>query len=55
MENLAEKIKSCKTMPELDELRIEIVKDKENFIVNQKAFISKKNKLKRIPLKDRTW
>jgi len=50
-----EKIKKTKTMPELDSLRLEIVKDKDNFIENQKAFIAQKNKLKRIPLADRAW
>ena len=49
------KIKNCKTMPELDALRLEIVKDMEHFEANQKAFIKKLNQLKRVPLKERNW
>ncbi len=52
---MGKRIKECKTMPELDKLRLEIVQDKENFTENQKAFIKKKNQLNKIPLKDRTW
>ncbi len=55
MNLLLNKIKECKTMPELDELRLPLVRDKENFEENQQAFIKKLNKLKRIPLVDRTW
>lgn len=47
MSNLAEKIKGCNTMRELDELRIEIVRDTDNFVENQKLFIKKLNSLKR--------
>lgn len=39
---LKEKIKSCRTLDELDELRIPIVKDKDNFKDNQKAFVRQK-------------
>ena len=53
--DLIEKIKNCKTIPELDALRLDVVKDKQNFIINQKAFRKMKNKLLRIPLKERTW
>lgn len=52
---MVNKIKNCKTMPELDALRLDIIKDLEHFEVNQKAFIKKLNQLKRVPLKDRTW
>ena len=55
MNELISKIKQCKTMPELDELRLPIVKDMDNFLENQQAFIKQKNKLKRIPLRDRNW
>jgi len=55
MNDLINKIKQCKTKPELDALRLEIAIDMDNFLDNQQAFIKQKNKLKRIPLKDRTW
>jgi hypothetical protein len=45
--NIADKIKNCNTMAELDTLRIEIVSDKENFVENQKLFLSAKNRIKR--------
>jgi hypothetical protein len=45
--NIADKIKNCNTMAELDTLRTEIVSDKEHFIENQKLFISAKNRIKR--------
>lgn len=48
MKTIKEKIEDCKTMPELDELRLEVVTDKINFIENQNAFIKKKNKLDQI-------
>lgn len=47
---LIKKIKDCKTMRELDELRIEIIRESESggdFEALQKAFIRKKNSLKR--------
>lgn len=47
MNELSEKIKNCTTQKELDILRFEIVKDKENFAENQKLFVKKKNSLKR--------
>lgn len=55
MKSLPQRIKECKTRPELDSLRLEIVKDEKNFLSNQQAFIKKLNQLKRIPLRDRTW
>lgn len=45
--NIADKIKNCNTMVELDTLRLEIVSDKENFLENQQLFISAKNRIKR--------
>lgn len=52
---LKEKIESCKTMPQLDALRLEIVQNGPNgFKKLQTAFIKKKNQLLRIPLRDRT-
>lgn len=47
MNSLSERIKGCNTMRELDELRIEVVRDMDNFIENQKLFIKKLNSLKR--------
>lgn len=51
MKNIFEKIKDCSTMRELDELRIDVVHamDSGEFDFNelQKAFIKKKNSLKR--------
>ena len=55
VEPILERIKNANTMPKLDALRIAIIKDHENFQVNQKAFIAQKAKLKRIPRKDRNW
>lgn len=47
MNELSEKINNCTTQKELDILRFEIIKDKENFAENQKLFVKKKNSLKR--------
>ena len=47
---LIEKISNCQTMKELDELRIEIIREVESggdFEASQKAFIRKQNSLKR--------
>lgn len=47
---LIQRIKACETMRELDELRIEIIKEAQNgadFEVLQKAFIKKQNSLRR--------
>ena len=57
---IIDKIKNCDTIPKLDDLRLETVKEmssnnRENFVLIQKAFIEQRNKLKRIPLKDRMW
>lgn len=59
MNELLQKIDGCITMPQLDSLRLELVmvgkESVETFQTLQQAFIQKKNKLQRIPLKDRTW
>lgn len=59
MEQLINKIKNCKTLPKLDELRMECVTvgkgDKDTFLTIQKAFVKKKNQLKSIPLFERNW
>lgn len=44
---MLEKIKSCKTMKELDALRIEVIKDRKNYEVNALAFIIRKCQLRR--------
>jgi len=54
------KLKNTKTMPELDGFRLEVTKfmmagGKEAFYRVQKEFIKTKNRLKRIPLMERTW
>lgn len=58
------KLAAVKTMPELDALRMEAVaamkaeaevRGEEGFYEVQGAFIKAKNKLKRIPLRERTW
>jgi hypothetical protein len=59
MNELIQKIQGCTTMPQLDALRLELVsvgkEDVQTFTTLQQAFIKKKNQLKRVPLKDRTW
>ena len=59
MEELLAKINECKTMPALDNLRIECAtfcqQNTEQALKIQQAFIKKKHQLKRIPLKDRQW
>ena len=59
-QEIIEKIKNAKTMPNLNQLRTEIVSiicsgSEEDFHKIQDAFRKAKNKLKRIPLKERTW
>lgn len=58
------RLKSVKTMPELDAMRLDVVNamtsaGKEGgspaFYHVQTAFIKAQNRLRRIPLKDRTW
>jgi hypothetical protein len=60
MEELLKKIRACKSMPELDDLRMDCVVafskgNKTEFLAIQGAFIKKKNKLQRVPLVDRNW
>lgn len=58
---IIQKIQNVKTLPELNALRLETVTamkeggDQGKFYHIQKEFIKAKNRLKRIPLKDRTW
>ena len=58
---ILEKLLNVKTMPELDDLRIETVKAMESdgtletFEKAQNAFRKAKNRLRRIPLAKRTW
>ena len=57
---IEEKISACKTMPELDALRVELTTEmlargKDGYRPLQETFIKKKNQLLRIPLKERTW
>lgn len=61
MKTIFEKLAAAKTMPELDALRRETIAamseadGQESFERVQKAFIQAKNRLQRVPLKDRTW
>ncbi len=63
-----EQVRKCKTMPELDELRLDCLNVSKKQIeadpdcLNgrgqtpaQVAFIKQKQKLQRIPVKDRDW
>jgi len=57
---IIEKLANVKTMPELDALREEVVErmighGEETFHKVQDAFRKAKNRLNRIPLKERTW
>jgi len=53
------RLRETKTMPELDAMRRDVVslmmEGPVAFNGIQKEFIKAKNRLKRIPLKDRTW
>ena len=57
--DLLEKIIKCETMPQLDAMRMELVVagkgNPDMARTLQAAFIRQKNRLKRIPLKDRNW
>lgn len=60
IEETIAKIRGAATMPELDELRPLTVEammsgGKEVFDQVQGEFRKAKNRLKRVPLKDRTW
>jgi len=57
---LIKKLSAVKTMPELDALREETVKammggTEKTFVSIQAAFRKAKNRLERIPLRDRNW
>lgn len=58
---LLQRLKEVKTMPNLDAMRLECVRVGEaSGSVEvarriQKAFIKAKNRLQRVPLRDRTW
>ena len=59
-QELEKRIKLCKTMPELDALRGEVVTmmhqlGKSRYKEIQNPFRKQKNKLLRIPLRERTW
>ena len=59
-EELLRKLIIVRTMPKLDALRDETARvmmahDKTQFHTVQNAFRKAKNRLKRIPIKDRTW
>lgn len=43
---IIERINECRTINELDSLRLDIVSNKENFIENQKLFIAAKKRVK---------
>ena len=55
------RIKAVQTMPELDALRVETAEammqdgTKETFETIQNAFRKANNRLRRVPLRDRTW
>lgn len=59
--SIEDRLKRVATMPELDAMRVEVVKamqsdgTEETFTRIQKAFVSAKNRLQRIPLRERTW
>jgi len=60
IQNTIQKLRAVKTMPDLDLLRTETVQAMESggqaeFDRVQGEFRKAKNRLKRIPLKDRTW
>lgn len=59
--DIIKKLSAVKTMPELDALRIETVQAMQSdgttvtFETVQAAFRKIKNRLRRIPIRDRTW
>jgi len=61
VDELIGKLRNTTTMPELDSLRMETAEimcngaTKERFDQVQGEFRKAKNRLKRVPLKDRTW
>lgn len=59
MKDIVKKMSVVKTKTELDSMRLEVADamqgPEENFTLIQTAFRKAKNRLKRIPLKERTW
>jgi len=60
MNEIIKKLSQVKTMPELDFMRTEVAEKmigngEEAFHKVQNAFRKAKNRLKRVPLRDRTW
>ena len=61
MATIIDALRNVKTMPEVDALRKEVAKaaiaggDAETFKRIQKEFIKAKNRLRRIPLAERSW
>ena len=53
MKTLKQRILDCKTPDELNSLRLLIVRDKNNFAENQKAFGTAMNRLKTTPIENR--
>lgn len=57
--DIERRLKAVATMPELDAMRIEVVgamkASPEAFERIQRAFIAAGDRLRRIPLKDRSW
>ncbi len=60
-QDLLKRLASVQTMPELDAMRVEVAETmtsdgtRETFERVQQAFIKAKDRLRRIPLRDRTW
>ena len=57
---IVKKLRAVKTIPKLNELRMETVKamqedGNKKFYSIQKEFTKARNRLERIPLRDRTW
>lgn len=53
-------LRNVKTMPELDAMRVRVVDAMKNagpggWSKVQKAFLSAKNRLRRIPISERSW
>lgn len=59
-DTLIEKLKAVKTKPELDALRMDCAKlatagHEDDFLEVQQVFRKAANRVRRVPLKDRTW
>lgn len=61
MSDLIGRLRNVKTMPELDAMRVEVVREirrigtDEAFEKIRGEFMKAGNRLRRIPLKDRSW